>query len=53
MEHVETGLPELLFADVIESTSVVLGQVFNGVEIARLGLGGQTPELQVFAPYGV
>jgi hypothetical protein len=45
IEQVEEVLPELLFAKVIGSPSVVLSQVFDGFEIALLGPGGQAPEL--------
>jgi hypothetical protein len=45
IEQVEEVLPELLFANVIGSPSVVLSQVFDGFEIALLGPGGQAPEL--------
>jgi hypothetical protein len=42
------GVAELLVADVIRSPSVVLGQMFDGFEIALRGPGGQAPELEVF-----
>ena len=45
IEQGEEVLPELLFANVIGSPSVVLSQVFDGFEIALLGPGGQAPEL--------
>jgi hypothetical protein len=45
IEQVEEVLPELRFADVIWSPSVVLSQVFDGFEIALLSPGGQAPEL--------
>jgi hypothetical protein len=45
IEPVEEVLPELLFAHVMGSPSVVLSQVFDGFEIALLGPGGQASEL--------
>jgi hypothetical protein len=48
IEEIEKILPELIFAELIRSTPVVLGQMFDGIEIALLGPGGQAPELQVF-----
>jgi hypothetical protein len=45
IEQVEEVLPELLFANVIGSPSVVLSQVFDGFEIALLGPGRQASEL--------
>jgi hypothetical protein len=48
MEQGEDVVPEHLFAKVIGSTSVVLSQVFDGLEIPLLGPGGQAPEWQVF-----
>jgi hypothetical protein len=48
IEEREKILPDLIFAALIRSTPVVLGQMFDGFEIARLGPGGQAPELQVF-----
>jgi hypothetical protein len=44
----EEVLPEVRFTHLIRSPSVVLGEVFDGVEIALLGLGGQAPELPIF-----
>jgi hypothetical protein len=45
MQKEEEVLAELLFADVIRSTSVVLGQMFNGFATALLSPGSQAPEL--------
>ena len=49
MDHVAAGRPDLLCTDLIGSPSVVVGQVVDGVQRARLRLGGQTPEWQVCA----
>jgi hypothetical protein len=48
VDQEEEVRPELLFTDLLQSPSVVLGEVFDGVEIALLGLGGQALELQIF-----
>jgi hypothetical protein len=50
IEQGEEVLPDLLFTDLIGRLPVVWGQVFDGFERARLSLGGQTPEVPVFAP---
>ena len=43
--QVEAGLPDLRFAELIGSPSVVLGQRVDGCEITLLGLGSQAPQL--------
>jgi hypothetical protein len=48
MEPGEAVLPELRCTDVIGSPPIVLGQVCDGIEVARLGPGGQAPQWQVF-----
>jgi hypothetical protein len=50
IEESEKRVPDLRFADLLRSTPVGLGQLCAGIERARLGPGGQAPELPVFQP---
>jgi hypothetical protein len=45
LQEEEEVLAARLFADVLRSPSVVLGQRLDGFEIALLGPGGQAPAL--------
>jgi hypothetical protein len=45
IEQVEEVLSDLLCTELIGSPPVVLGQVFDGFQIALLSLGGQSTEL--------
>jgi hypothetical protein len=48
IESEEEILAPRLVAELVRRASVVVRQLADRVEIARLGRGGQAPELQVF-----